>query len=78
VLGIPNDRFGESIFAVIEIAEGQSRPTEQGLIEHVKQHLASYKAPRQVMLVTSLDRLPNGKADLKAVKAMVSRSLELA
>jgi len=78
VLGIPNDRFGESILAVIELAEGQPEPTEQGLIEHVKQHLASYKAPRQVMLVTSLDRLPNGKADLKAVKAMVSRSLELA
>lgn len=78
VLGVPNERFGQSIFAVVQRAPDQAAATEQMLIDHVKGHLASYKAPRQIMMVDALDRLPNGKADLKAVKAMVMKTLEMA
>jgi acyl-CoA synthetase (AMP-forming)/AMP-acid ligase II len=75
VLGVPDERFGQSIFAVIEKVPNGAEARASDLIDFVKKDLSSYKAPRHVMLVQKLDRLPNGKADLKAVKARVMASL---
>ena len=36
---------------------------EADLIAHVKDRLASYKAPRRVRVVTTIGRAPNGKVD---------------
>lgn len=67
VLGVPDTRFGEAIVAVIERNPGQSvEPAE--LIDHVKGHIASYKAPRTIHFVDTIGRLPNGKADLKSIR----------
>ncbi len=60
VVGIPNERFGEEICAVVE---APAELAEADLVAHVKERLASYKAPRHVLLVTSVERAPNGKAD---------------
>jgi acyl-CoA synthetase (AMP-forming)/AMP-acid ligase II len=64
VVGVPDDRFGEAVVAVVEPSRGASidAPT---LIEHVKDHLASYKAPKQVLAVTTIGRADNGKVDYK-------------
>jgi fatty-acyl-CoA synthase len=40
-------------------------PDEAELIEHVKNRLASYKAPRRVRVVSTIGRAPNGKVDYK-------------
>ena len=66
VVGIPHEQFGEEIVAVVEPAPeaggpGDPDPTE--LIEHVKLHLAGYKAPRRVRVVDTLGRAANGKVD---------------
>ena len=42
---------------------------EAELIEHVKERLASYKAPRRVRIVTTIGRAPNGKVDYKRHRA---------
>jgi fatty-acyl-CoA synthase len=62
VVGVPDERFGEAIVALVEPDLGV-RLDEADLIAHVKQRLASYKVPRRVFEVASLGRGPNGKLD---------------
>jgi fatty-acyl-CoA synthase len=67
VVGLPDARFGERICAVVE-TDGSAEPTLHELSAHVREHLAGYKAPRDLVLVESIGRAPNGKVDYKAVK----------
>ncbi|HEY8003306.1 MAG TPA: acyl-CoA synthetase, partial [Phenylobacterium sp.] len=67
VVGLPDARFGERICAVVE-TDGATLPTLAELSEHVRHALAGYKAPRDLVLVDSIGRAPNGKVDYKAVK----------
>ena len=64
VVGLPDERFGQAIAAVVE-AEAGTEPDEAELIAHVKGRLASYKAPKRVVAVSSLGRAANGKVDYK-------------
>ena len=73
-VGIPDDRFGETICAVVEATDGAS-PDLAELSAHVKQHLAAYKAPRHVVLVPTIGRAPNGKVDYKRLKALAVERL---
>ena len=43
--------------------------SEAELIAHVKERLASYKAPRRVRVVATIGRAPNGKVDYKRHRA---------
>jgi acyl-CoA synthetase (AMP-forming)/AMP-acid ligase II len=70
VVGVPDDRFGEAICAVVELVDGAGgrAPEPAELIAHVKERLASFKAPRHVLIVASVGRAPNGKADYPRVR----------
>jgi fatty-acyl-CoA synthase len=74
VVGVPDPRFGERICAVVEPEAGMS-PTLQAMSEHVRAQLAHYKAPRELVVVESIGRAPNGKVDYKAIKALALASL---
>jgi fatty-acyl-CoA synthase len=65
VVGIPNDRFGEEIVAVVQPTSGDAAgtPTADEIIDHVKTKLAGYKAPRRVRFVATIGRSPSGKVD---------------
>jgi fatty-acyl-CoA synthase len=66
-VGVPDGRFGEVVTAVVEAVPGKVvDPTE--LIEHVRAHLARYKAPRHVVLVPTIGRSPAGKVDYKVLR----------
>lgn len=67
VVGVPDDRFVEAICAVVEL-NGGTRPEPAELIAHVKERLAHFKAPRHVLIVDSVGRAPNGKADYPRVR----------
>ncbi|HEX4695182.1 AMP-binding protein [Sphingomonas sp.] len=67
VTGVPDTRFGERIVALVERHPGAAVDEAQ-LREHVKSQLATYKAPRHVLVVDSVARAPNGKLDYKAIK----------
>ncbi|MDJ0768399.1 MAG: AMP-binding protein [Ilumatobacter sp.] len=69
VVGVPDDRFGEAIHAVVEPQPGATVVTG-ALIDHVKARLARYKAPKAIHVVESLGRAVNGKLDYKAMKAI--------
>jgi acyl-CoA synthetase (AMP-forming)/AMP-acid ligase II len=68
VVGVPDERFGEAITALVEAHAGDV-VDETELIAHVKEHLAGYKAPKRIIPVDSIGRAANGKLDYKALKA---------
>ena len=49
VVGVPDARFGERICAVVDFP-GEAAPTLADLSAHVREHLAAYKAPRELVL----------------------------
>ena len=73
VVGLPDKRFGERICALVDYV-GDEPPTLAQLSEHVKAHLADYKAPRELVLAP-VGRAPNGKLDYKAVRAQALDAL---
>jgi len=74
VVGVPDARFGERICAVVE-PEGGADVGLTELSDHVRAQLAAYKAPRELVLVDSIGRAPNGKVDYKAIKARALAAL---
>jgi acyl-CoA synthetase (AMP-forming)/AMP-acid ligase II len=65
VVGVPDTHYGECVVAVIE-PNGALPIDEAALISHSKQHLASYKAPRHILVVPSIGRAENGKVDYRS------------
>ena len=71
VVGIPDDRFGEVVCAWVEpVGDALDRGgvDEDSLIVHAKSRLAGYKAPRHVLLTTSIGRSPAGRVDYARLK----------
>jgi fatty-acyl-CoA synthase len=75
VVGLPDARFGERICAVVEPMPGEE-PGLPELSAHVREQLAGYKAPRDLVLVESIGRAPNGKVDYAAAKARALAELK--
>jgi acyl-CoA synthetase (AMP-forming)/AMP-acid ligase II len=68
VVGVPDEKWGEAITAMVEPHPGQSID-EAEVVAHVKNRLAAYKAPKRVLAVETIGRAPNGKVDYKRLKA---------
>ena len=60
VVGVPDERWGESVKAVVELRPGASATAEE-LIAFCDERLAGYKKPRSVDFVDALPRNPAGK-----------------
>ena len=60
VIGVPDDFWGESVKAVVELQPGTSATAEE-LITFCGERLADYKRPRSVDFVPELPRNPAGK-----------------
>ena len=60
VIGVPDDKWGEAVKAVVELNAGQSVTAEE-LIALCKEKLGSVKAPKTVDFVVALPRSPVGK-----------------
>jgi acyl-CoA synthetase (AMP-forming)/AMP-acid ligase II len=73
VVGIPDERFGQVVAAVVEIRAGGTID-ENALRDEARKKLAGYKIPRRVAFVGQLPRLPNGKADYPAVRSILEGS----
>jgi long-chain acyl-CoA synthetase len=60
VLGVPDERMGEELKAVVELRPGATTDTA-ALAAFVGEHLARFKVPRHWEVVDRLPRDPNGK-----------------
>jgi acyl-CoA synthetase (AMP-forming)/AMP-acid ligase II len=67
VIGVPDEKWGEAVKAVIELRPGQS-VTPDDLIRFVKNQLGSVKAPKDVEIVEQLPRSSVGKVLKKEVR----------
>ena len=60
VIGIPDEKWGEMVTALVVVEEGAD-VTEEQLIAHCKEKLAGYKAPKKVEFRDALSRTATGK-----------------
>jgi fatty-acyl-CoA synthase len=77
VIGLPSDRWGEEVTAVI-VLHAEHEATEDELIAFTKQNLASYKAPKKVIFV-SYDAMPinfSGKIIKRELRARIAAQLD--
>jgi long-chain acyl-CoA synthetase len=68
VIGVPDDRVGEEIKAVVQPRAG-AVASEEDIIEYVKERIAAYKYPRVVEFRDELPIGPTGKVVKKELKA---------
>jgi fatty-acyl-CoA synthase len=59
-IGFDDDRFGQRLKAFVVLRDGQQL-TEDEAKDYVKQNLAGYKTPREVVFLDELPRNPTGK-----------------
>jgi len=60
VIGIPDERWGESVKAVVVLKEGM-KTTEEEIMDYCRERSASFKKPKSVDFVDLLPRNPGGK-----------------
>ena len=77
VVGVPDDKFGEAITAVVQLEDG-GEFHEATVIDYVKSKLAGYKAPKRIVPIETIGRAANGKVDYKRLRAFATESLDLA
>ncbi len=68
VFGVDDEKWGQRIEAVVSLHD-EAVADEAGLRGHVRTKLADYKAPKRVLLVDTVPRAPNGKADSSPASA---------
>jgi acyl-CoA synthetase (AMP-forming)/AMP-acid ligase II len=63
VAGIPDERWGQRVAAVLQTRPGAPAPTQQEIEQHLASRIARYKVPRFVHVVETMQRSPSGKPD---------------
>jgi fatty-acyl-CoA synthase len=69
VVGLPDERFGQRVAAVVATASGTSLTLDE-LNGFLKGRFAGYKIPRQLHLVDEVQRTAVGKSDYKWAKSV--------
>ncbi|HEV7526559.1 MAG TPA: acyl-CoA synthetase, partial [Acidimicrobiia bacterium] len=67
VVGVPDERWGERVAAVVELRADHSVELEE-LDAHTRIHVAGYKVPRELHIVDKIERSPSGKPDYRWAK----------
>ena len=68
VFGLPDDKWGERVCAVVQLRAGQSADP-QAIIAHVKAAIGSVKAPKELEIWDDLPRSKVGKVLKKDIRA---------
>ncbi|MDQ3146132.1 MAG: acyl-CoA synthetase [Actinomycetota bacterium] len=71
VVGVPDERWGERVAALVLPREGAA-PTLEALAAHCRTMVAGYKVPRQLHVVGEIVRSPAGKPDYRWAKALAT------
>ncbi|MFC4603672.1 acyl-CoA synthetase [Rhodococcus kronopolitis] len=68
VVGIPDERWGQRVAAVIAVRPDAERPSMDEIIEACRKEIAGYKVPRSVWFVDEIKRNPAGKPNYQWAK----------
>ncbi|MBV8161333.1 MAG: acyl-CoA synthetase [Acidimicrobiia bacterium] len=71
VLGVPDERWGEQVTAIVALRPGATT-TPEDLQAHCRSLVAGYKVPKETHFVGQVPRQPSGKPDYKTAKALVA------
>ncbi|WP_097986160.1 acyl-CoA synthetase [Streptomyces sp. f150] len=72
VAGVPDERWGNRVAAVVQLREGADALTLDAVQAHCRTRLAGYKIPRALVLADRIQRSPSGKADYRWAKAVAA------
>jgi 3-oxocholest-4-en-26-oate---CoA ligase len=75
VVGLPDERFGQAICALVEASNPVTGIDAAVLIAHVKATLSAFKAPKRIVTVATIGRAANGKLDYRALTELAKSSL---
>jgi len=67
VIGLPDEKWGEAVTAVLVLRDGASLEVEE-LIDFCRGKLGAYKIPRQIRIVSELPRNASGKVLKKELR----------
>lgn len=71
VYGVPDELWGESLACAVVLVAGQ-RVEPAALLEYARDHLASFKVPKQIKVVDALPKTATGKVRKVDLRAMHS------
>jgi acyl-CoA synthetase (AMP-forming)/AMP-acid ligase II len=71
VVGVPDEKWGERVTAVVQPRAGQALTLED-LDAHCRTHIAGYKVPRGLEIVDEMVRQPSGKPDYRWAKSIAT------
>ncbi|MEU4175719.1 acyl-CoA synthetase [Streptomyces sp. NPDC026589] len=72
VAGVPDERWGNRVAAVVQLRESARALTLDEIQTHCRTRLAGYKIPRALVLADRIQRSPSGKADYRWAKAVAA------
>ncbi|MFJ7947562.1 acyl-CoA synthetase [Streptomyces sp. NPDC096354] len=72
VAGVPDERWGNHVAAVVQLREGAAEPSLDEVQAHCRTRLAGYKIPRQLVIAPRIQRSPSGKADYRWARSIVA------
>jgi acyl-CoA synthetase (AMP-forming)/AMP-acid ligase II len=75
VVGIPDERWGQRVVAIVQFRSG-SAPTLEDVQAHCRAKIAGYKLPRELHPVDQILRAPSGKPDYRWAKAVALGELK--
>ncbi|MBI5601907.1 MAG: long-chain-fatty-acid--CoA ligase [Deltaproteobacteria bacterium] len=67
VIGIPDEKWGEMVLAIVVKAAGK-KVSETELLEFCRENLTAYKRPKRIEFYEAIPRTAYGKLDKKAVR----------
>jgi acyl-CoA synthetase (AMP-forming)/AMP-acid ligase II len=70
VIGVDDQQFGQRLTALVVLEQGASATAEQ-LKQHVRDNLANFKVPRDVIFIDELPRSSTGKIVRRELRALV-------
>ena len=74
VAGVPDEKWGNHVAAVVQLREGAGRPSLDDIQTHCRTHLAGYKLPRQLVITDAIQRSPSGKADYRWARSTAAEA----
>ena len=72
VCGAPDERWGQTVAAIVQPRAGHEAPSLESLQEHCRASIAGYKVPRRLHVVDAVERSPSGKPDYTWAAAIVN------
>lgn len=72
VVGIPDEKYGEALFAAIVIQPGKTLTSDQ-VVEHCRTRIGGYKIPRQMAIVPQLPKSAMGKILKSEIRRMFGK-----